>query len=970
MKSVIFVASIAVLAQMLCFGANQWWVKPGTVNWAVESSYYNNDDPMSVSAKGLPSTGDTIFLSGTFNQTYTLNASTDPASLELINKVLVISPTSSNCNFIVNVEAGDEITLNASVTDFAFGQNDGKGQLTKTGGGTLNLFGMGKVSSDNIYSYYISIDVQGGTVRFPQDLVKANFLVRDVNVAADASLWLMSVTNASLGAGSTGFNTFDTLTGSGLVTNTCPEERYLRMGKSCEFGGTLGGKVVVNLFNPNVRFDLTGTNSTYNGADYGIRLNADGAQVGLKKLMCDPVHAQGGAVTQPSSMGKNHQIRAYAKNTGIIYLGEGGETTWMGLNAQWSPVTVDAGAKGGITFADGREWTGYYGSSVTPSEMQELILTGSNTETVVFRPYLRCWTDNIPKETADRTNCTWYVTKRGTGTWYFDTNTRTQWRGGFCLEEGTVQFDKMTEIGTIGPFGLGTMAQCRYTGRWDPASNVTYQIAFGGSTATPRFEYLGSNIVNNATRHIGLNTQGAIVATGCKRPRVYGAVDKEGNIAEADNPFGPARFRMTGVVSTGGTGEKTLVLDSATNSLPTITDISDGPYGGTVGVTKRGAGNALISGPLTFTGKLKVEKGTLYVNDGAHYRWFKFTPTLTRYADTGESNNYSTQFSELALYDKDGHRVNVGMAGEAYTTKFDNYHPYGAGRDYTILTPNQAALGRDAYKYDYVPLTYDCGNRDTAGVITLSQQNSMVSIFDDQASTGDPTTFYVYNRTKVLDTSPKSWLSVFMHVKNTVSEVSSYDFAFYKGSLAPSPYSWKFEGSVDGLNWDLLDEQTNHKLTGDADKTTAVNYWSYTNETKSAVQVAAGQVRKGWPVANAPANAAKSDLSKATLEVAAGASLVAEGDFTVGKIEVDASGNGVGTIDNFKLAPTGTLTVRNYEKSSSATVLPLAFANVDPSALADWSLTVNGRARPAGSIVVSDEGKVSIVPPGVMIIVR
>ena len=55
----------------------------------------------------------------------------------------------------MNVEAGDEITLNASVTDFAFGQNDGKGQLTKTGGGTLNLFGMGKVSSDNIYSYYI-----------------------------------------------------------------------------------------------------------------------------------------------------------------------------------------------------------------------------------------------------------------------------------------------------------------------------------------------------------------------------------------------------------------------------------------------------------------------------------------------------------------------------------------------------------------------------------------------------------------------------------------------------------------------------------------------------------------------------------------------------------------------------------------------------------------------------------------------
>ena len=168
----------------------------------------------------------------------------------------------------------------------------------------------------------------------------------------------------------------------------------------------------------------------------------------------------------------------------------------------------------------------------------------------------------------------------------------------------------------------------------------------------------------------------------------------------------------------------------------------------------------------------------------------------------------------------------------------------------------------------------------------------------------------------------------------------------------------------------LLDEQKYYKLESAYDQTSSYNYWSYTNETKSAVRIAAGQVRKGWPVRNAPANVAVSDLSKVTVEVSAGASLVAEGDFTVGKIEVDASGDGVGTIDNFKLAPKGTLTVRNCAKSRAPVVLPLAFANVDPSILSNWSLCVNGRNRPAGGITVSDDGKVTIHPTGMLIMVR
>lgn len=906
MTTKVAVAFFTACGAMCAVCAKSYYMKPGSSNWAGYDSYYNNDG-MDEGSKTLPDDGDVVMVSGGVGSSKTLYLDTsDLDSLAIVNRLSKIVPQHDGSKIEIYVPS-EEVSLLPAITRFG---SEKAFLIVKKGAGTLVLSNSSLCSSGNaslLYSYLADFDVQEGILKLPQGLSAKSIYCDNVHVSGNAALWLMSL--AEVSGNAFGYNTFSSLTGSGLVTNVAPlsSPRYLKLKNGGVFGGIIGGGIILDLCGEETRFDFTGMDSTFSGLGEGLRLSESGLTLGLRSFTADDPLVG-------SSMGRNALLRTYAPDARIVYLGDGGEATTVGLNVLKSPITIDAGAKGGITFENGGEWTGYYGSRTTPSLMQHLVLDGSNTEVCVFRPRLKCWKDNIAED-ANRTNFTWYITKKGAGTWFFDYNPYSSWEGGFCVMDGTVKFDMFPEVGVNGPFGTAINAQVPYCGAWSQESNVAYSVAFGGEAGSPRFEYVGSNIVNNTTRHIGLNTKGTLVNSG------------------------PHRFLLTGVMA-ANSGEKELILDGTNKVLNTVRDIEDGSYGGRVGITKRGTGNWMLDGNIAFSGPLRVEEGALYINNATHYRWFKFTPTMTYWEKSGASNNYSVQLAEFALYDKGGNRVNVGMKGPLWpASQNDDNDPVGLTTDYTALVPGTATQGRYDYMYDYSPLTYDRGSRDSAGAITAYNLDGFTSLFDDTPAYDSRDTYFVCNRTKILQERPKTWVSLFMHVANTVEAVASYDWVIYSGGQGPMPISWQMHASVNGLDWDLVDEKV--EVIPANNTNDSFNYWSCTGASGVASRHVRGQIRHGYPISMSPAgNPPTVALENATVSVLSGARLVADGGITISKLDVDF--NDAGTIDGFTFAPTGTLRIKNLPVGHRH-VLPASFVNSRGLRnLQNWGLMVDG----------------------------
>ena len=108
-------------------------------------------------------------------------------------------------------------------------------------------------------------------------------------------------------------------------------------------------------------------------------------------------------------------------------------------------------------------------------------------------------------------------------------------------------------------------------------------------------------------------------------------------------------------------------------------------------------------------------------------------------------------------------------------------------------------------------------------------------------------------------------------------------------------------------------------------------------------------------------------LSNATVSVANGAVLRAEGDVTIRALEGGASG--IGTIDGFTIASDGTFNLVGVNRLTDAVSVAVDFVNVTGAEnITGWKLTVGGQ-RANGRVSYAN-GCIKVTPIGTMFILR
>ncbi len=390
--------------------------------------------------------------------------------------------------------------------------------------------------------------VESGTLALPQSSSTARSYPA-ITLAEGATLLVQRQATTNIRA----------LNGCGTVTSEATEARSLNLGfvgdeATGEFSGRiLGDKIKLSVVG---HARLLGLENTNGGGTFTVYRNSDSGD-GAPVFGTAEVAAFGRRGDASSSVG-GAGVSVDLRFSGYLtYLGEGESTDrsfafrYLTAGRSKYPVTLDAGAYGGVDFAGAWEFASASGL------VGQLALTGSNATPC-----------RISGEIKEGDGTVFHVTKKGPGTWRFQDGAGRGNKGGIAVEEGRLQFDSVAEAGAECALGLATRLYRPYQGAQDDANAVGYAYLLGGATTNVVFEYTGSNVVSAcSTRPIALKGDGAYLkssATG------YGKLKFAGVSALAD-----------------GASVKTLYLDGA-DTESVVCDVSDGA--GVVGVTKVGSG--------------------------------------------------------------------------------------------------------------------------------------------------------------------------------------------------------------------------------------------------------------------------------------------------------------------------------------------------------------------------------------------
>ena len=499
-----------------------------------------------------------------------------------------------------------------------------------------------------------------------------------------------------------------------------------------------------------------------------------------------------------------------------------------------------------------------------------------------------------------------YLAKRGTGTWFLAHNADRCLTGVVGVEEGTLQFDTLDETNIPCSFGLSTRLAQKYTGTWDETRKADYAILLGSADAEGVLEYVGTKLYDNSasSRPVAVTGRGGRIVSSVAGRRI----GIKG--AFAANAAG---------------GTLTLDGDGTTNYLY---NVSDGH--GTMSVAKAGSGTWVLAGDQTFGGKLVVTGGEVVVSStlGAKYSWYRFTIKRNYGTASGiPGGDPQTRMYEFALYDVEGNRVNLNLSDCATNT---------------IPAVDQACYWGKAFTG------------------TLSH------LFDNAAkwASGNP---YLWGAKPVpsLD-DPSSWIRIVMRLDASKAEAAYYDLCSYNGNTHFwEPNAWTVEASPDGIFWDTVANVTSNST---------VYSGAHWISDDSAFAANAKRIPShpdfvfGLDKGKSLLSGAPSQLTNATVTVADGAVLRAEGDVSVKSIEVDVS-KPAGTIDGFAFAPGGTLSVTGSGSLTGTLVLPTEFQNASGAQnLSTWTVNVGGRE--VGRRLLFSDGHIAVVPLGMRIIVR
>ena len=397
-------------------------------------------------------------------------------------------------------------------------------------------------------------------------------------------------------------------------------------------------------------------------------------------------------------------------------------------------------------------------------------------------------------------------------------------------------------------------------------------------------------------------------------------------------------------------------------------DIRDGE--GTLDVVKDGSGTWTMRGTNTFTGSLTAKDGHLAVwNPGKRYTWFRLTAKENGYGCPTYDTTYSAgtnadgtaiaissvewsflQISEVAVYDAEGVNIARGILQD------DNHLVFREKDGYSGLKPGQVGVGRDmTIKFNGTraagniqPLDnlFDGSNNVLAGRFSCAED---IGIKIDDESTWVPIVF----RLPASVTNTAVAMDILSGRKR--SGIGSYNGRNIK--------SFRFEGSTDGINWDVLFDDKD-------DLEIPENLPRWFSEPTAYTH----GVRKGKGYAFDDDTGLDVDHHQYAFS-AVGASgngvLDVQGDaLTVSGLVVNASLS-AGTISNVVFAASGTLDVQNAEIPTGMPFeLPGDFSHLAGVAnIARWHVTLDGDACRSRTIAVKN-GRLSLMPKGTSIFLR
>ena len=934
---VVVMSLMALVAQ-----SGTYYLKSGATDFSVAASY-TLDASGTTPATSVPgSTDEVVVPAGTFA------IAGDSASFETLSGVKRVRPN-DGAVLEFSIAADDTRTFNAPINwngeSCAYNAANADatlkcyGRIVKKGSGTLILASSGNTTAGN-YSqdYFTQIDFRQGTLKLPQNAV-GNMCFGDLTMEAGTTLVTCGNTNNTTDARSTLVRSFN---GDGTITN----ETKRSVGQI--FSPYARNLVQDNVFRGRicdpVKLRLAG------------RLTQCGNSTGI---------AQSIVVESNSNHLNDGYDRGYYSFENVALLGSatffqysgtggamhyfGGEDATIAQNAylytRQYPASFDAGWHGGLNITG--NWRAE-AEDVNAAVSKWVVLMGSNTvPCTISGNFVETNWVGAAYASSDGIPYPIFVDKRGSGTWRFAAERNHS--GGFAIKEGCLQFESIAEKGMASSLGNSTNLTTACSARDLLSYRVDYAFSLGSADASAApavFEFVGATSGVSRTRPLVLNGKG-------------GAIRASG--------IGSARLGF-GDVSALAAGETTLVIDGTNTLFNTISGVRDGS--GRVNVVKNGDGDWYLSCSNTFSGDLAVNAGTLTVL-GPKYTWFRFTAK-----QTGNSN-YVIAFRQLALYDANGVRQNIGLS-VAPPKANDADTMFWPDSDSAGLAPGSFAFGSKTF----LVRLYDAVDRwvnQLFGDVTSS------NTFPDGTYSGDRFRMRVYKTDDgstqgIKKSNPNSWIPFVMRLTNGAPEIVSYDIASYWNSNATNewPKIATMEASIDGVNWDLVETNDLGEVLAEHNYDFSIplggknnsNMWFSDGSQlngRTPSKATTPRPGAGFPIRGRVANFTMPLQNVRSISVAAGATLKTETEVVISSLKVDVGG--AGTMDGFTFAENGTINVLT-DATSQPIELPGTYVNcIGLENIAGWGVEVNGNRTQKFTPEVVD-GRIRLRGKGFKLIFR
>ena len=214
-----------------------------------------------------------------------------------------------------------------------------------------------------------------------------------------------------------------------------------------------------------------------------------------------------------------------------------------------------------------------------------------------------------------------------------------------------------------------------------------------------------------------------------------------------------------------------------------------------------------------------------------------------------------------------------------------------------------------------------------------------------------------------------AWVEIVVRPNETTNAIVRYDIrqfsysgsAAFQETFARDVRSWSLEGSMDGVNWELLDN-----VISNANPTTGAQ-WKWIGINKNAEH----QPGEGLgPIASETSQDVLRPASIASVSAAAGATVKVNAPLVTSKIKCDYSLGG-GTIEGFVFADgNGVIEIVNApEELDSPISVPVTLVNVGGiENLSKYSVVINGDNKVWKGRYA--DGCLHVNPPGTVVVIR